>query len=157
MAKLTEHFNESEFACRCCGEVKIAFGLVKAIQNIRYKLGVPVYITSGCRCAEHNKAIGGHPRSYHISGRAADWYPALDDIEAVLRIINSEKTFLFGGVGLYTKLTHTLKGNPKHGWWFHTDNRVHRGRWGCINGSYCSFEDALRIALQRRAACQTIN
>lgn len=35
-------------------------------------LGVPVYIISGYRSAEHNRAVGGAPRSLHLLGLAFD-------------------------------------------------------------------------------------
>lgn len=38
----------------------------------RRRLGCPVYVNSGYRCPELNRAVGGVPKSYHIQGRAAD-------------------------------------------------------------------------------------
>jgi len=32
----------------------------------------PVIITSGYRCADHNEAVGGDEKSYHMFGMAAD-------------------------------------------------------------------------------------
>ena len=37
--------------------------------------GVPLVIKSGYRCPEVNAAVGGHPRSYHLEGLAADFDP----------------------------------------------------------------------------------
>lgn len=33
---------------------------------------MPLTITSGYRCEEHNKAVNGTPGSHHMEGRAAD-------------------------------------------------------------------------------------
>jgi len=41
-------------------------------QPIRDHFGVPIYISSGYRSPELNKAIGGSPRSFHSHGMALD-------------------------------------------------------------------------------------
>lgn len=38
----------------------------------RKRLGIPIIVNSGYRCPRLNSAVGGVPRSYHLSGRAAD-------------------------------------------------------------------------------------
>ena len=82
MGNLTRNFNRMEFACRCgCG-----FGaapgdvnpvLAEHLQAIRDRLGVPLLIASGCRCAEHNASVGGVRSSQHLLGNAADVFCAL--------------------------------------------------------------------------------
>ena len=42
------------------------------IQEIRDKIGVPVSITSGYRCVDLNKAVGGSAGSKHIQGLGID-------------------------------------------------------------------------------------
>lgn len=44
----------------------------KVLQPIRDSLEMPVRVTSGYRCKELNKAIGGSSRSQHVKGEAAD-------------------------------------------------------------------------------------
>lgn len=46
--------------------------LCKALDKIKDLLGKPINITSGYRCPELNKAIGGAKNSQHIEGKAAD-------------------------------------------------------------------------------------
>ena len=70
--KLTDHFTLREFQCRHCGAVKLDHRLVNKLQALRDRLGVPLAITSGYRCPDHNKAVGGAPNSYHVQGMAAD-------------------------------------------------------------------------------------
>lgn len=43
------------------------------LQPLRDNLGVPVIISSGFRCAELNKKIGGRPNSQHLTGQAVDF------------------------------------------------------------------------------------
>ena len=44
----------------------------KVLQPIRDSLELPVRVTSGYRCEELNKAIGGSSKSQHVKGQAAD-------------------------------------------------------------------------------------
>lgn len=41
-------------------------------QPLRDSFGVPIFVSSGYRSAELNKAIGGSKRSQHVQGRALD-------------------------------------------------------------------------------------
>ena len=41
-------------------------------QPCRDHFGVPIYVSSGYRCPELNRAIGGAKRSQHMEGRALD-------------------------------------------------------------------------------------
>lgn len=55
---------------------KVIANLTKLIDNIldplRAKYGKPLQVTSGYRCAELNKAVGGSKTSHHLEGLAAD-------------------------------------------------------------------------------------
>jgi uncharacterized protein YcbK (DUF882 family) len=70
--QITQNFRSEEFACPCCGWADIDPRLVAGLQKLREALGKPIRINSGCRCARHNKRIGGAPKSQHAQGRAAD-------------------------------------------------------------------------------------
>lgn len=73
MGDLSQHFNRSEFACRCgCGFDSIASELITVLEDVRVHFGSPVKINSGCRCPAHNKKVGGAPNSQHVQGIAAD-------------------------------------------------------------------------------------
>ena len=76
-AKITKDFSFQEFACKC-GKCSYADGyqvnrnLVNRLQEIRDHIGEPLRVTSGLRCFEHNKNVGGSETSFHLVGRAAD-------------------------------------------------------------------------------------
>lgn len=79
MRKLSKNFLACEFVCHCgkCPysdpeTVPIDSRLIQALQIARDSLGAPITITSGLRCPEHNKKVGGVANSYHTKGEAAD-------------------------------------------------------------------------------------
>ncbi|MCW4050404.1 MAG: D-Ala-D-Ala carboxypeptidase family metallohydrolase, partial [Candidatus Bathyarchaeota archaeon] len=48
------------------------FTLLQMLNEARTHAGMPFYISSGCRCDDHNKATGGKVDSAHLTGKAAD-------------------------------------------------------------------------------------
>ena len=73
-----KHFKRNEFKCKCgCCADRIDIRLVKILDDIRDYYGKPAIITSGVRCPNHNKAVGGSGSSFHLStrgGKASDFY-----------------------------------------------------------------------------------
>ena len=45
---------------------------INVFQPLRDAFGCPIYVSSGYRCPELNRAIGGAKRSQHMEGRAFD-------------------------------------------------------------------------------------
>ena len=72
MGDLSPHFSTAEFRCHHCGRVEVSPALIEALERCRRIHGRPLPIVSGWRCAAHNAAVGGAPRSQHLYGRAAD-------------------------------------------------------------------------------------
>ena len=71
MGDLSTNFFSSEFRCPCkkCRRKKVLVDdlLLFKLEMIRMECGSkPMTITSGNRCEEENKRIGGHPNSAHI-------------------------------------------------------------------------------------------
>lgn len=82
---LTEHFTLSEFVRSDTAtnrhidntpSQEVIENLRALCRNVlepaRAAFGSPIYITSGYRCPELNKAVGGKPTSQHLRGEAAD-------------------------------------------------------------------------------------
>jgi uncharacterized protein YcbK (DUF882 family) len=73
MGDMTKDYSRSEFACKCgCGFNAVNPVLVEALQKLRNAIDRPVRVLSGCRCAAHNRAVGGEMASQHLAGNAAD-------------------------------------------------------------------------------------
>lgn len=69
----TEHFENYEFACGCCGLVIENSELKLLLELVRLKFGEKaVFINSGTRCEKHNESEGGAKGSKHLLGEAAD-------------------------------------------------------------------------------------
>ncbi len=72
MGDIATYFNRKDFSCGCgCGFNKISPKLVTTLDNMREVAGV-IIITSGCRCPEWNKKVGGSENSAHLNGTAVD-------------------------------------------------------------------------------------
>ena len=69
---VASHFSLREFECRCCRRVQLATRLVLLLEDLRTHWGRPVVITSGYRCEERNKIVGGSVNSLHRHGQAVD-------------------------------------------------------------------------------------
>lgn len=65
-------FVPSEFACRCCGKIRVAIALVFWLDVIRRAVGRPLRVNSGFRCPNNNMLVGGAAASRHLIGTAAD-------------------------------------------------------------------------------------
>lgn len=73
--QLTEHFNVQEFKCKCGKnhEIKIASDLCPLLEKLMIKVGAKVgNISSGYRCKEHDKKVGGRGNGSHTLGYACD-------------------------------------------------------------------------------------
>lgn len=69
--KPTTHFKLEEFACKCCGQIRLNQEFLNRLEDARERAGIPFVITSGFRCEKHNKEVGSTSLN-HVSGKAAD-------------------------------------------------------------------------------------
>lgn len=113
-----KYFGRHEFACKCgrCGgyPVEPSEKLVRVLDVLRERMGVPVYVNSGVRCKSHNVSVGGSKDSRHIYGDAADI--RTDTITPKTMYEAACALLPDGGVGLYS-------------WGIHVDTRGYKARW----------------------------
>ena len=72
-----KHFKRVEFACKCgkyCDgyPTEMKQIVVEVADRIREHFGKPVIVSSGVRCTQHNKNVGGVSNSRHLYGKAMD-------------------------------------------------------------------------------------
>ena len=103
---ISENFSRSEFACGCgCGFNAVDIELVCLLEKVRSRFKNTITITSACRCAKHNKKVGGTDGSKHKLGIAADIVVKNvdpSDVYNYLCIISTGKY----GIGKYKTFTH---------------------------------------------------
>jgi len=63
--------------CPCCDAGDINLDLLNDVWELWRQIGSHWKITSAFRCEKHNKAVGGMPNSYHLTGMAVDIQPIL--------------------------------------------------------------------------------
>lgn len=74
-----QFFSRSEFKCKCGGRFCNGYPaepkevLIRAAEKVREHFGVPVTVSSGVRCATHNRNVGGVANSKHLTGEAMDF------------------------------------------------------------------------------------
>lgn len=129
---LSPHFSEDEFwchgsdqgTCSCGHQCYVDPKLLEALEQLRYNIGgYPLEISSGYRCRQHNRAIGGASNSQHCQGTAADVIcPAQLSMGEFVWYASQ---LPFDGFGIYDR------GGYGNGW-LHLDCRYGYNSWGPI-------------------------
>ena len=100
-----KNFRINEFVCHCGCEMpaearqNIEALVANVLDPVRDEYGKPIYVNSGYRCAKHNAAVGGVPRSQHMLGQAADIsvksekLKVKSELETLARIIVAQGKF----------------------------------------------------------------
>ncbi len=106
-------FKRQEFACKCgCGFDTIDAATLAILEDVREHFDVPMIVTSGARCPDHNRRVGGGARSQHLYGRAADIVARGVSPERVAEYVESQHPQ--ASVGRYSTFVHvdTRSGGP---------------------------------------------
>ncbi len=132
--RLSANFISSEFVCPCCKSLQIDMRLIKGLEDLRSRIGKPLKITSGYRCPEHNKKVGGAQASEHVKGLAVDVaLPKGITLEEMFKAASQVPQFANGGIGLY----------PQEGF-VHLDVRGVTARWARIDCKYVAANAAFK-------------
>lgn len=98
------YFEPEEFRCNCshcCGYPSYMKKVeIEHLARIRKHYGKPMKITSGLRCKDENRRVGGVPNSGHTRGYAADFYmkgvtDTVDHREKVLKWMKKQPNHEF--------------------------------------------------------------
>ena len=95
------NFTEAEFACQCgCGKADMDPAFMGKLQQVRTAIDMPMRITSGYRCPDHNDNVSSTGRTGpHTTGRACDIGVQGADAKKLL----SHLTIHFSGIGIKQK------------------------------------------------------
>lgn len=112
--KLSEHFDDSEFACHDGTPVpkelrpNAEFLCQAVLEVIRETIGRPVAVISGYRTPAYNERIGGAKKSTHMTAEGADIRAGDVDTlwRAILRLHEDGHLPGLGGVGRYDSWIH---------------------------------------------------
>ena len=114
MGDISHNFNRSEFACKCgCGQDTVDTELLAMLQDLRNVFG-PITISSGNRCPDHNRFVGGSDKSQHLKGRAADLHFKCVELSEVADFIN--EYYPDTGMGAYETFIHLDSRNSRARW-----------------------------------------
>lgn len=102
---LSKHFRAKEFKTGNCNFVIVSTMLLNVLDSLRDKIGEPIYINSGYRTPEHNKAVGGATLSYHMYGMAADIWTVKHTPKQLYDILD-EMLEGWGGLELHDTFVH---------------------------------------------------
>ena len=128
MGDLSEHFSKTEFACHCCGKLKIVSTLILGLERLRALAGNHVLVHDGYRCPAHNLKVGGVSDSEHTRGTAADVSIRGVTMQQMYELALQVPTFLNGGIGVYDST------------FLHLDVRPHAARWARVSGQYVAID-----------------
>mgnify|MGYP000464310573 CR=1 FL=1 len=104
---ISQYFTRSEFECKCgCGFAAVDVELLKVLERVRVHFGLPVIITSACRCERHNIAVGGTVNSKHKLGIAADIQVKGVDPTEVFDFLHNNPPSHGLSLGKYETFTH---------------------------------------------------
>lgn len=115
-SKISRFFKREEFACKCgCGFDTIDTETLAVVEDVRIHFDSPVFINSACRCEEHNKKVGGKPKSQHVLARATDIDVKNVKPSEVQKFLKEQFPNKYG-IGSYENFTHI-------------DTRKNKARW----------------------------
>lgn len=116
-----QYFRREEFRCQCGGKYCNGFPAepveetVRLADEIRRRAGVPLNVSSGVRCKQHNADVGGVWNSLHLTGQAIDLAPiggniSVAQLQEIAEQVQVEKMPNRGGLGRYDWGVHIDNG-----------------------------------------------
>ena len=117
---MPNHFSHKELACKCgCGLQNTTDIQLSMLNNVRELVGVPMIVTSGSRCPEYNKKVGGVETSDHLTGQGTDVFCETSSMRFAL--IRSAIAIGFKRIGVAKDFIHlgSNNNNPRNVFWLY--------------------------------------
>lgn len=101
--KISEHFDDTEFACPHCGKIVVKKSLIERLESLHMMMHAKaIIVNSGYRCPTHSVAVGGYSNDAHTLGIAADVTVVKQDGNpySVETVAYYADKIGFGGIGM---------------------------------------------------------
>lgn len=155
--QLSEHFNVSEFRCKCGRNhnTEINPELISKLEVLYKQLNCKkIIVNSGYRCSAHDKAVGGNGYGQHTKGNAADivCYGADGKIISTKKVACEAQEVGFGGIGNIDSTYTAIHVDVRTGLKWYGDEAVAGGTSGSVTDDfnrYYSTKEISTAELQR--------
>ena len=154
---LSVHFNAKEFRCKCgkTHDTELNPKLVDNLEKLYKVLDCSkIVVTSGYRCPDHDKAVGGNGTGQHTKGNAADIICHGKDgsIISTKKVACKAQDIGFRGIGNIDSTYTAIHVDVRTGAKWYGDEAVRGGTSGSVTDDfyrYYSTKDNLTAELQR--------
>ena len=155
--QLSAHFNAKEFRCKCgkTHDTEINPNLVTNLEKLYRVLDCSkIVITSGYRCPDHDKAVGGNGTGQHTKGNAADiiCYGQDGSIISTKKVACKAQDIGFRGIGNIDRTYTAIHVDVRTGAKWYGDEAVRGGTSGSVTDDfyrYYSTKDNSTAELQK--------
>lgn len=155
--QLSAHFNASEFRCKCgkTHDTEINPNLVTNLEKLYRVLDCSkIVVTSGYRCSDHDKAVGGNGTGQHTKGNAADiiCYGQDGNIISTKKVACKAQDIGFRGIGNIDSTYTAIHVDVRTGAKWYGDEAVRGGTSGSVTDDfyrYYSDKDNSTAELQK--------
>ena len=155
--QLSVHFNVREFRCKCgkTHDTEINPNLVTNLEKLYRVLDCSrIVVTSGYRCSNHDKAVGGNGTGQHTKGNAADiiCYGQDGNIISTKKVACKAQDIGFRGIGNIDRTYTAIHVDVRTGAKWYGDEAVRGGTSGSVTDDfyrYYSSKDNLTAELQK--------
>ena len=155
--QLSVHFNAKEFRCKCgkTHDTELNQKLVNNLEKLYRVLDCSkIIVTSGYRCPDHDKAVGGNGTGQHTKGNAADiiCYDQDGNIISTKKVARKAQDIGFRGIGNIDSTYTAIHVDVRTGAKWYGDEAVRGGTSGSVTDDfyrYYSTKDNSTAELQK--------
>lgn len=142
--QLSAHFNAREFRCKCgkTHDTEINPNLVTNLEKLYRALSCSkIIVTSGYRCPDHDKAVGGNGTGQHTKGNAADiiCYGQDGSIISTKKVACKAQDIGFRGIGNIDSTYNAIHVDVRTGSKWYGDEAVRGGTSGSVTDDFYKY------------------
>ena len=142
--QLSAHFNAREFRCKCgkTHDTEINPNLVTNLEKLYRALSCSkIIVTSGYRCSNHDKAVGGNGTGQHTKGNAADiiCYGQDGNIISTKKVACKAQDIGFRGIGNIDRTYTAIHVDVRTGAKWYGDEAVRGGTSGSVTDDFYRY------------------